>query len=67
MDHPGYDLYFSGSAAAQLGISVSFFRESVNKDPKEPVIMGRGMIACNTPSLQKWWDGKRHHRVTGEQ
>ena len=61
-EHPGYDLYFPGSAAAQLGISESFFRESVNKDRKAPVIMGRGMIACNTPALQEWWDGKRHHR-----
>ena len=40
MEHPGYDLYFPSSAAAQLGISVSFFRESVNKDRKAPVIMG---------------------------
>ena len=67
MEHPGYDLYFPSSAAAQLGISVSFFRESVRKHPEAPVIMGRGMIACNTPALQKWWDGKKHHRVTGEQ
>jgi len=21
-------------------------------------IMGRGVIACNTPALQRWWDGK---------
>jgi hypothetical protein len=27
-----------------------------------PVIIGRGIIACNTPVLQQWWDGKRHHR-----
>jgi hypothetical protein len=38
MEHPGYDLYFPGSAAAQLGISLSFFRESVKKDPKAPLI-----------------------------
>ena len=57
-EHPGYNLYFPRSAAAQLGISVSFFRESVKKDPKAPVIVGRGMIACNTPALQEWWDGK---------
>jgi hypothetical protein len=25
------------------------------------VIVGRGMIACNTPALQDWWDGKKHH------
>ena len=62
MENPGYDLYFPSSAAAQLGISESFFRESVKKDPKAPVILGRGMIACNTPALQEWWDGKRHHK-----
>jgi hypothetical protein len=38
------------------------FRESVKKDSKLPVIMGRGMIACKTPALQEWWDGKRHHK-----
>lgn len=54
MEHPGYDLYFPGSAAAQLGISVSFFRESVKADSLAPVIWGRrGMIACNTPALQR--------------
>jgi hypothetical protein len=62
MEHPGYDLYFPSSAAAQLGISESFFRESIRKDSKAPVIVGRGMIACNTPALQEWWDGKNHHR-----
>jgi len=62
MEHSGYDLYFPSSAAAQLGISESFFRESVKKDPKAPVIVGRGVIACNTPALQEWWDGKRHHK-----
>ena len=25
--------------------------------------MGRGMIACNTPVLQQWWDSKKHHKV----
>jgi len=60
--NPGYDLYYPRSAAAQLGISESFFRYSVKSDPAAPVIMGRGMIACNTPALQEWWDGKRHHR-----
>lgn len=60
-EHHGYDLYCPRSAAAQLHISESFFRESVKQDPKAPVIMGRGVIACNTPALQKWWDGKRHH------
>lgn len=59
--HPGYDLYFPRSGAAQLGISVSFFRESVKADSSAPVIWGRGMIACNTETLQSWWDGKKHH------
>jgi len=61
-EHPGYDLYFPRSVAAQLGISDSFFRESVKKDPKAPVVVGRGLIACNTPALQQWWHGKRHHK-----
>ena len=64
-DHPTYDdSYDPTSAAAQLGISESFFRESVKNDPKAPVIVGRGMIACNTPALQEWWDSKKHHRVS---
>jgi hypothetical protein len=58
----GYDLYSARSAAAQLGISESFFRYSVKTGPTAPVIMGRGMIACNTPQLQEWCDGKKHHR-----
>jgi hypothetical protein len=62
-EHPGYDLYCARSAAAQLHISGSFFRESVKKDPKAPVIPGRGMIACNTSALREWWDEKRHHKV----
>ena len=62
MEHPGYDLYLPSSTAAELGISLSFFRESVKKDRKAPVIVGRGMIACNTPALQEWWEGKRHHK-----
>jgi len=61
MEYPGYDLYFPSSAAAQLGIRGSFFRESVKKDLEAPVIWGRGMIACNTETLQRWWDGKKHH------
>ena len=65
-EHPGYDLYCPRSAAVQLDISESFLRESVKKDPKAPVIMGRGVIACNTPALQQWWDGKNHHRVIRE-
>jgi len=63
MEHPGYDLYFPKSAAAHLGISQSFFRESVKNDPEAPVIMGHGVIACNTCALQQWWNGKRHHSV----
>jgi hypothetical protein len=54
MQHRGYDLYFPKSAAAQLGISVSFLREAVRSDYSAPVIWGRGMIACNTPALQGW-------------
>jgi hypothetical protein len=57
---------FPKSAAAQLGISESFFRESVKSDSSARLIMGRGIIACNTPALQKWWDSKKHHRATGE-
>ena len=59
--YPGYDLYEPKSAASQLGISVSFLRYSVRRDPVAPLVIGRGMIACNTPALQEWWDGKRHH------
>ena len=50
--NPGRDLYHLRSAAAQLRISESFFRSSVKNDPTAPVIIGRGMIACNTPALQ---------------
>jgi hypothetical protein len=60
--NPGHDLYYPRSAAAQLGISENYFKYSVKNDPAAPVIMGRGMIACNTPQLQEWWDGKKHHR-----
>jgi hypothetical protein len=59
--HPGFDLYDARSAASQLGISVSFFKESIRRDPAAPVIMGWGVIACKTPALQEWWDGKKHH------
>jgi hypothetical protein len=38
--HPDYDLYDPKSAACQLGISVSFFRESVKSDSSAPVIWG---------------------------
>jgi hypothetical protein len=60
-ENPGYDLYEPKSAAAQLGISVSFLKDSIREDPSAPVIMGRGLIACNTPTVQSWWDSKRHH------
>src|SRR5262249_40812894 len=50
-------------AAAQLGISESFFRESGKKDLKAQVIVGGRMIAFNTPALQDWWDGKKHHSI----
>jgi hypothetical protein len=59
----GFDLYEPKSGACQLKISVSYFNYSVRHDPSAPVIMGRGMIACNTPALQEWWDGKRHHKA----
>ena len=59
----GFDLYEPKSRACQLGISVSYFNYSVKHDPSAPVRMGRGMIACNTPALQEWWDSKNHHRV----
>ena len=42
------------------------YGRTVKSDPSAPVIMGRGVIACNTPALQEWWDAKNHHRVTGE-
>jgi hypothetical protein len=61
-EHSGYDLYEPNSAACQLKISVKFLNYSVKHDRSAPVKMGRGMIACNTPALQEWWDGKNHHR-----
>jgi hypothetical protein len=60
--HPRFDLYEQNSAACQLGISVSFLRYSVKQDSSAPVVLGRGLIACNTPALQSWRDGKNHHR-----
>jgi thiol-disulfide isomerase/thioredoxin len=62
----GFDLYDPRSGACQLKISVSYFNYSVKHDPSAPVRMGRGMIACNTPSLQQWWDAKNppRHRQT---
>lgn len=60
-ENPGYDLYEPNSAACQLGISVSFLKDSIRNDSLAPVIIGRGLIACNTPDLQQWWDGKSHH------
>ena len=65
-EHPGFDLYEPKSAACQLEISVKFLNYSVRHDPSAPVIIGRGVIACHTPALQRWWDSKKHHGVTGE-
>ena len=62
----GFDLYEPKSGACQLGISVSYFNYCVRHDLSAPVRMGRGMIACNTPALQEWWNGKNHHRVIEE-
>ena len=59
-EHPRHDLYGAKSAACQLGISVSFLKYSIREDPSAPVIMRWGLIACNTPDLQSWWDSKRH-------
>ena len=60
-EHSGYDLYEPRSLACQLGIRVSFLEYSIRHDPSAPVLMGRGLIACNTSTAQSWWDGKRHH------
>ena len=62
-DHAGYDLYEPRSAACQLGITVGTLRKSITHDPSAPVVLGRGLIACNTPALQEWWDGKKHYSV----
>jgi hypothetical protein len=62
-DNPGFDLYEPSSAACQLGISTSFLRYSVTHDPAAPVILGRGMVACNTQALQNWWNRKDHHKM----
>ena len=61
-ENPGYDLYEPKSAACQLKISVSYLKDSVRNDSSAPVMTRWGMIACNTAALQKWWDGKNHHR-----
>jgi hypothetical protein len=61
--NPGYDLYEPKSAACQLGISVSYLNYSVRNDPAAPVVIGRGLMACNTPALQEWWDGKKHQQT----
>ena len=65
-ENPGYDLYEPRSAACQLGISVSFLRYTIKHDPAAPVVIGRGVIACNTPALQEWWDGKKHYGAGSE-
>jgi hypothetical protein len=61
--NPGFDLYEPSSAACQLQISVSFLKYSVRHDPSAPVVMDRGLIACNTPALQEWWESKKHYSV----
>jgi hypothetical protein len=53
-ENQGYDLYEPKSAACQLRISVSYLKDSVRNDASAPVIMGWGVIACNTPALQEW-------------
>lgn len=60
-EHPGFDLYEPKSAACQLKISVNYLKRSLRDDPSAPVIVGRGLIACNTPALQQWWDSKKHY------
>jgi hypothetical protein len=60
-ENPGYDLYEPKSAAYQLDTTVSHLKDCVRSDSSAPVLMEWGMIACNTPALQAWWDGKRHH------
>jgi hypothetical protein len=64
-EHPGYDLYEPRSAACQLKVSLSFLRYSIRHDRSAPVEIGRGLIACNTPALQEWWESKRHHGAGG--
>ena len=49
--HPGYDLYEPRSAACQLKVSLSYLQYSVKHDSSAPVVLGRGLIACNTPAL----------------
>jgi hypothetical protein len=63
--YPGYDLYFPQSVAAQLRITDGFLRDAVKAVSSAPVIWGRGKIACNTPALEQWWDGKKHHQQNG--
>jgi hypothetical protein len=60
-ENPGYDLYEPKSAAYQLDTTVSHLKDCLRSDSSAPVLMEWGMIACNTPALQAWWDGKRHH------
>jgi hypothetical protein len=64
--NPGYDLYEPKSAACQLKTSVSYLNFSVRNDPAAPVVIGRGLIACNTPALQEWWDSKKHYGTGGD-
>ena len=40
MEHPGYDLYFPSSAAAQLGISLELFQRISEKGPQSAADRG---------------------------
>jgi hypothetical protein len=55
------EVFSAKSAACQLHISVSYLKYCIRPDSSAPVIMEWGMIACNTPALQAWWDSKKHH------
>jgi hypothetical protein len=61
LDAAGAVLREAVALGVQLDISVSFLKDSIREDPSAPLIVGRGLIACNTPTLQSWWDGNRHH------
>ena len=63
MEYPSYDSTFPVVPPLSLGSARAFSGESVKKDPKAPVILGRAVIACNMPPLQEWWDGKRTSQI----
>jgi hypothetical protein len=54
-EHPGYDCIFPGVPLPSSESARAFSENQWNQDRKAPVIMGRGMIAGNTPVLQGWW------------